>query len=210
VQRAVLGIIGTDVKNYIDQQKEAGKEVDLGTVSGIYVDKVVEDGAAEEAGIEAGDVITALDGKEVKNMATLQERITQKHPGDKVAISYLHSKKKVEKTVTLKNEQGNTKVVKKADLDILGANFRPITQQQKEQLDLNYGLEVMNVQKGRMQEAGINKGFIITKVNNASVKSVEDLQQAVTEASTSKQPVLFIEGIYPTGKKAYFAVALED
>jgi len=66
------------------------------------------------------------------------------------------------------------------------------------------------VQKGRMQEAGINKGFIITKVNNASVKSVEDLQQAVTEASTSKQPVLFIEGIYPTGKKAYFAVALED
>lgn len=210
VQRAMLGIMGTDVKNYVDAQKEEGKEVDLGTVSGIYVNKVSDDGAAAEAGLEEGDVITAIDGKEVKNMATLQEQLAQKRPGEKITITYLHDKKKQQKTVTLKNEQGNTKVIKKADLDVLGANFRPITQQQKEQLGLNYGLEVMKVDKGRLQEAGVSKGFIITRVNNESVKTVEDLQQAVNEASTSKQPVLFIEGMFPTGKKAYYAVALED
>ena len=41
-------------------------------------------------------------------------------------------------------------------------------------------------------------------------KSVEDLQQAVKEASTGKEPVLIIRGIFPTGKKAYFVVDLEN
>lgn len=210
VQRAMLGIMGTDVKSYIDQQKEDGKEVDLGTVSGIYVSEVNDDCAASEAGIVKGDVIVSVDGKEVKNMATLQEQLAQKHPGDKVTITYLHEKKRQQKTVTLKNEQGNTKVIKKADLDILGANFREITQKQKEQLGISYGLEVIKVNDGRMKSSGVTQGFIITRVNNSSVKTIEDLQSAVTEASTSKQPVLFIEGLYPTGKKAYFAVGLED
>ena len=37
-----------------------------------------------------------------------------------------------------------------------------------------------------------------------------DLQKAVKEASTSKDPVLYIQGIYPTGKKGYFAVPLQN
>lgn len=63
---------------------------------------------------------------------------------------------------------------------------------------------------GKLKEAGINKGFIIQKVNDFAVKSIEDLQQIVKEASTSKDPVLYIQGIYPTGKKAYFAVPLQE
>lgn len=72
VQRAVLGIEGADVNKYVDQQKENGKEIDLGTMEGIYVSKVSEDGAGFEAGIEEGDVITAVDGKKIKKMAELQ------------------------------------------------------------------------------------------------------------------------------------------
>ncbi|MDY5079705.1 MAG: deoxyribonuclease HsdR, partial [Prevotella sp.] len=48
------------------------------------------------------------------------------------------------------------------------------------------------------------------RVNDSAVKTIEDLQNAVKEASTSKDPVLYIQGVYPTGKKAYFAVPLED
>lgn len=66
VQRAVLGIEGADVNKYVDQQKENGKEIDLGTMEGIYVSKVSEDGAGFEAGIEEGDVITAVDGKRLR------------------------------------------------------------------------------------------------------------------------------------------------
>lgn len=210
VQRAVIGIQGSDVKNYVDAQKDQGKDIDLGTMEGIYVAKVTEESAAEEAGLKEGDVITAIDGKEVNKMADLQEYLAKKRPGDKVSISYLRDKKKSTKTVTLKNEQGNTQVVKKADLDVLGGNFRAITDNQKQQFNIGYGLEVLKVNAGKLKNAGITKGFIIQRVNDSTIKTIDDLQNVVKEASTSKDPVLYIQGIYPTGKKAYFAVPLED
>lgn len=210
VQRAVIGIQGQDVKNYVDAQKDQGKDVDLGTMEGIYVAKVLEESSAEEAGLKAGDVITAIDGKEMNKMADLQEYLAKKRPGDKVSVSYLRDKKKTSKTMTLKNEQGNTQVVKKADLDVLGGNFRAITDGQKKQLNIGYGLEVLKVNSGKFKDAGITKGFIIQRVNDSAVKTIEDLQNLVKEASTSRNPVLYIQGVYPTGKKAYFAVPLED
>ena len=210
VQRALIGIQGQDVKNYVDAKKDKGEDVDLGTMEGIYVAKVSEESAAEEAGMKEGDVITAIDGKPVGKMAELQEVLAKKRPGDKVTVTYLRDKKKATKTLTLKNEKGNTQVVKKADLDVLGGNFRAITNAQKEQLNIGYGLEVLKVNAGKLKNAGITKGFIIQRVNDSAVKTIEDLQNAVKEASTSKDPVLYIQGVYPTGKKAYFAVPLED
>ena len=210
VQRAVIGIQGQDVKNYVDAQKEQGKDIDLGTMEGIYVAKIVEESSAEEAGLKVGDVITAIDGKEMNKMADLQEYLAKKRPGDKVSVSYLRDKKKASKTLTLKNEQGNTQVVKKADLDVLGGNFRTVTDSQKKQLNISYGLEVLKVNSGKFKDAGITKGFIIQRVNDNAVRTIEDLQNLVKEASTSRNPVLYIQGVYPTGKKAYFAVPLED
>lgn len=210
VQRALIGIQGIDVKNYVDAQKDQGKEIDLGTMEGIYVAKVTEGGAAEEAGIKDGDVIVEANGQKVTKMAELQEAIAQKRPGEKITLSYLHNKKKHTATVTLKNEQGSTKVIKNMDLDVLDANFREVTEAQKQQLNINYGLEVMKVNNGKLKEVGIGKGFIIQRVNDQSIKTIEDLQKVVKEASTSKEPVLYIQGIYPTGKKAYFAVGLDN
>ena len=210
VQRAVIGIQGGDVKNFIDMQKEEGKEVDFGTMEGVYIDKVTDDGAAADAGLKKGDVIVAVDGQKVTRMAELQEIIAKKRPGDKVSLTYMRDKKKQTETITLKNEQGNTKVVKHADIDVLGANFREIGKEVKSQLNISYGLEVTKVNKGKMSEAGISRGFIIQRVNDESIKTIEDLQRVVKEASTSKEPVLYIQGIYPTGRKAYFAVPLEE
>ena len=210
VQRAVVGIQGSDVKNYVDGQKEQGKDIDLGTMEGIYVAKVTEESAAEEAGLKEGDVIIAIDGKEMNKMADMQEYLAKKRPGDKVTVTYLRDKKKTTKSLTLKNEQGNTQVVKKADLDVLGGNFRSVTDAQKQQLNIGYGLEVLKVNSGKLKNAGITKGFIIQRVNDNAVKTIDDLQNIVKDASTSKDPVLYIQGVYPTGKKAYFAVPLEE
>lgn len=210
VQRALLGIKGGNAHDYIDQQKAQGKEIDLGTNDGIYVDTVEEGTAAEEAGLQKGDVITSVDGKQVTKMSEMQEMLYNKRPGDKVTITFLHNKKKVTKTVTLKNAQGNTNVLKTADLDVLGGNFRSITEQQKKNLNLSYGLEVMKVDAGALKSAGINKGFIIQQVNDTPMKSITDLQDAVKAASTSKDPVLYIKGVWPTGKKDYFAVQLSE
>ena len=210
VQRAVLGIEGTDVNKYIDSQKEQGKEIDLGTMEGIYISKVSEDGAGQEAGLTEGDVITAVDGKKIKKMAELQEYLANKRPGDKVVITYLHKKSSKKATVTLKNNQGNTNVVKNMDLDVLGCNFREINDAEKKQLNISYGLCVTKVNNGAFKDAGINKGLIIQTVNEKAMKTIDDLQSAVKEASVSKEPVLYIKGIYPTGKKSYFAVPLQN
>ena len=210
VQRAVIGIQGQDVKNYVDAQKDKDKDVDLGTMEGIYVAKVTEGSAAEEAGLKTGDVIVAVDGKNVSKMAELQEILAQKRPGDKVSLTYLRDKKKSTKTVTLKNEQGNTKVVQKADLDVLGGNFREVTAETKRQLNISYGLEVTKISNGKLKDRGMIKGFVIQRVNDTPMKTIEDLQQVVKEASTSREPVLYIQGVYPTGKKGYFAIDLEN
>ena len=210
VQRAMIGISGSDVNAYVDAEKEKGNEVDLGTMEGIYIAEVVEDGAAEDAGLKKGDVITHIDGQKVTQFGELQGIMAQKRPGDKVTVTYLRNKKKQTATLTLKNQQGNTKVVKNADLDVLGGTFRAITDQQKEQLNIGYGLEVLKVNGGKLKDAGIPKGFIIQRANDQSIKSIDDLQKVVKEASTSKEPVLYIQGIYPTGKKGYFAVPLQN
>ena len=210
VQRAMIGIKGSDVNAYVDSEKEKGKEVDLGTMEGIYIAEVVDDGAAAEAGLKEGDVITHIDGQKIKSFGELQNVIAQKRPGDKITINYLRNKSKKTATLTLKNEQGNTKVVKNADIDVLGGQFRAITDQQKAQMNIGYGLEVLKVNGGKLKEAGMPKGFIIQRVNDESIKSIEDLQKAVKEASTAKDQVLYIQGVYPTGKKGYFAVPLEE
>ncbi len=210
VQRAMIGIQGSDVNTYVDSEKEKGNEVDLGTMEGIYIAKVVDDGAAADAGLKEGDVITHIDGQKVTQFGELQGILAQKRPGDKIELTYLRKKDKKTATLTLKNEKGNTKVVKDADLDVLGGQFRPITDSQKEQLNIGYGLQVLKVSGGKLKDAGVPQGFVIQRVNDQSVKTIEDLQKVVKDASKSKEPVLWIQGIYPTGKKGYFTVPLED
>jgi len=210
VQRAMIGIAGSDVNVYVDSEKEKGNEVDLGTMEGIYVAEITEGGAAEDAGMKKGDVITHIDGQKVTKFGELQGIMAQKRPGDKVTVTYLRNKEKQSATLTLKNQQGNTKVVKNADLDVLGGTYREITKEQKEQLNIGYGLEVVKVSGGKLKDAGLPKGFIIQRINDNSIKTIDDLQKVVKDASTSKEPVLYIQGIYPTGKKGYFAVPLSN
>ena len=210
VQRGLIGIQGQDARSYIDSQKEQGKEIDLGTNEGIFVAKVVEDGAAADAGIEEGDVITAVDGQKVTKMAELQEILATKRPGDKVTLSYLHKKSKKTTSVVLKNEQGNTKVVKDADLDVLGAVIREVNESEKADLDIKYGLKVTKVNSGKFRERGIPVGFVIQTVNEETMKTLSDLNEVVKAANKSKDPVLYIKGLYPSGKKEYFSVPLEE
>ncbi len=211
VQRALIGIVGGDLNNHIDVLKAQEKEVpDFGTVNGVYVDKVPDDGAAAAAGIKPGDVIVQIDNKPLTKMSELQEYVTSKRPGEKVVVTYLRDKAKKTVTITLKNAQGNTKVVKKADLDVLGANFRELTKEEKEQYDVTYGLMVTKVDNGPFKKRGVPSKFIILTVNDQPIKTIAQLQDIVKNASTSKNPVLYIKGLYPSGKVDFFAIPLED
>lgn len=210
VQRALLGITGTDVSNYIDSQKEKGKDVDLGTVSGIYVNEVTSDGAAEEGGIQSGDVIVTVDGRKVEKFGELQEAIVAHRPGDKIKVTYLRNKKQYTTTLTLRNAQGTTSQLESLDTDALGASLRPLSDTEKKELGLKYGIVVNNIRRGKMMDAGISKGIIIIQVNDVPIRSVEDFENAVKAANMSTDRVLWIRAKTQSGLNRSFTVELSE
>lgn len=111
VQRAILGIRGGDVAGYLDNEKARGKEVDLGTLTGVWIERVIDGGAADEAGLQRGDIITKADDRDVHKMSELQEIIARHRPGDKIVITYLRERKQYTVKVTLDSDQQNTKKV---------------------------------------------------------------------------------------------------
>lgn len=210
VQRAKLGIQYRDVSAYIDEQHNKDKEVDLGTVTGAYIEEVVADGAAEEAGLEKGDVIISIDGKEITKSGDLQEIIAVKQPGDKVNVTYLRNKKKHTAVITLLNEQGKASKLEIIDEEGLGASLRPLTEQEKKELALQYGLVVRTLTPGKMKQAGLEKDQIIQKVNGKEMRTIDDFNAAVKAANLSTDRVLEIRALTKSGIKKLYLVELED
>lgn len=210
VQRAILGVQGQDVDKYIDLEKAKGNTPELGTVKGVYVAKITDGSAAEEAGLEQGDVITKIDEKEVGKMSELQEQIAQHKPGDKVKITYLRNKKEKAVNVTLRNAQGTTKVMQEVDLDQMGVSMQPVSDEQKTSFNLSYGLEISAIRRGKMMEAGATKGTIILEVNDRKMQTVEDWVEVVKAANQSKDRVLWIKAIKPSGRKDSFVIELNE
>ena len=210
VQRALLGISGQDVSTYIDAEKEKGREPDLGTVNGIYVAEVSADGAAAAAGLQQGDVITAIDGKTIEKFGQLQELLVNHRPGDKVSVTYLRDKKKHTVQITLRNIQGTTTAVKTLDTESMGAALRPLNDQEKQQLNLPYGLMISAIRDGKFKEAGLTKGLIIMKVNEKEMRTTADFEEAVKAANLSPDRVLWIRAKTQSGMNRSFAVELAD
>lgn len=207
VQRALLGIKGGDINgNFSEEVKKKAEE--LGVIDGVLVAEVIEGGSAADAGIQVDDVITGIENKTIKSMAELQEALAQHRPGDEVKVSLIRDKKEKKITVILKNAQGNTKVVKNVDMDLLGAAFKELSSDVKRQLNLGYGLQVTGVEEGKMKEAGVRKGVILLKANNKPLRTVDDLEEVMKTASQSPEQVLFITAIYPSGKRVNYAVDL--
>lgn len=116
-------------------------------------------------------------------------------------------------TAELKNRQGTTSTLtSENDIDILGADFKEISAKMKDQFQLNYGMEVKSVSKGKFQQAGIKPGFVIVKINNQAIQSLDDIKEVVADAQNSgdKFKVLSIAGVYPNGKIAYYTINLAE
>ena len=215
VQRAMLGISGASLgdlmaDDVIDRKGTKLKEKleELGVVDGVWVREIVEGGSAAGADIQVDDVIVGIDSREIHKMADLHQILASHRPGDKIEVTLVRDKKKKTISMTLKNEQGTTKVVKNTDMNLLGAAFKNLSDEEKQELGLRYGIEVTGVKDGRMKDAGIRKGFIILKVNGKIIESVETFEQVMKAASKSLDQVLFISGVFPSGKRANYAVDL--
>lgn len=224
VQRAVLGvqIIGVgdimdqlSMPNVPDKYKEElkGMKENIKVSEGAYVAEFADRSVAKEAGIEVGDVIISVNGVKVKSANALQEQIGKYRPGDKVTVKV--NRKGTEKSfeVELKNAQGSTKVVTPSDgTELLGGAFKALTDKEKREYGVSYGIEVTGLTNGKLKDAGIKKGFIIMVVNNQRVKTPEDLEKIVDDIlhGRAEDQGLFIKGFYPNGRTKYYAIDLAE
>lgn len=201
VQRALLGVSITDVT------PEIQKKYNLATVKGVFVAQVVDGGAAKEAGIQEGDVIVSVDNEDVNTVPALQEKIGTKRPGESVKLNVIRDGKNQQFIVTLRNVRGTTGIVKlEENQKTLGAQLEPISDTDMQKLRIRNGLKITKLSDGKLKQSGIKEGFIIVKANRLPVSSASDFQQIVATASEG----LFISGIYPNGKVAYYAINLEE
>jgi len=199
VQRAVLGVEISEIT------QELAKEKKIDKLEGVYVGGIRENGAALDAGIKEGDVIMSVNNVPVNSPSELQEQISRYRPNDKVNVLIRRDNKDKMFSVTLRNMSGNTQIVKKGETtSVLGASFEEISQDDKRELGIKYGVRVVTLEPGKLLKSGVKEGFIITHVNNKPVSSVDELENFL---SKTKGGVLF-EGIYPDGMKAYYAIGM--
>jgi len=176
----------------------------LEEIKGVYVVEVIDKGAAADAGIEKGDVIVRVNNTDINSKSSLLETIGTQRPGDKVKVYVKRENNLKEFTVVLKNRSGNTDIVKKDNIEILGATFKVISKNNMEGLNISHGLKIVSLTNGSLKSAGIREGFIIMYIDKEPVKSVDDIKYILD----SKNGGTLIEGIYPNGQKAYYGVGL--
>lgn len=209
-QRAILGILSPNTEYLKEADPEKYKE--LRDIEGVKIDDFSDRSPAKAAGIAKGDVIKSINNVQIKNFNDLQNQIGRYRPGDKVKVVVDRSGKENTYTVELQNDQGNTDIKRTVNgMDVLGATFGEIKDARKQQLGISSGVEVTNVQNnGKFRKEGINKGFIILRINNAPVNSEADIARIVqsTISSASEDKAILIAGFYPNGKTQYIAIDL--
>lgn len=199
VQRAILGVTITDVT------AEIAKEYNISRIEGVLVTGLRQKSAAIEAGIEQGDVITAINAVRINSGSELQEQVSRYRPNDKVTVTIVRKNRERQLNVILRNPEGGTGVIQKEQtISILGATFGKVTDQEKERLGIKDGVKVVSVTSGKFRNAGIREGFIITQINNEPVKNSEELNDIIKKVEGG----IYIEGIYPEGLIAYYAIRL--
>lgn len=206
VQRAILGVRIANIDDKL------AKENDIKKLDGVFVAGIEDNSSAKDAGIREGDVITAINGVKVNSVAELQEQVAAYRPGNEISVTLDRKNKEQTLKVKLKNRSGNTNIVKGIDLAQLGAEFAPLSMQIKRRLNYNGGLMVQEVKKnGAFARAGIEKGFIVLKINNKTVSSIEDVQDIYNEAANNEDTdkVLFVTGIDKSSIIRHYAVNLK-
>lgn len=191
VQRGFLGVMIRDVN------ADLAKQEDLDVTEGVYVDSLMENSAAEDAGLKEGDVIFEIDGNKVATSPELQQIVALHKPGDNVIISVDRGGKRKDIEVTLKNREGNTEIVKKDKVDLLntlGVELETISSKEAKKLDIDGGVKVAKLFAGKIRkQTNMKEGFVITKVDGNKVTSVDDIINLLKD----KKGGVLIEGRYP-------------
>ena len=198
VQRGVLGVMIRSVDGNLAREKE------LEVNSGAYVDSLMTQSAAAEAGIMKGDVILSVDGQPIKASPELQEMIARHRPGETVVIKVDRKGKEKEFNVVLNNRHGNTEQVSREEagpLAKLGATLETLDSKTAKKLEISGGVLVKDLEQGILRRnTQMREGFIITKVDGKEVNTLEEF----TKVLSGKKGGVLLEGIYEDIPGTYY------
>ena len=204
VSRGYIGV-------QIDEVDEVlAKGLGLPKVQGVLVQGLVDDGAAKAAGIQSGDVILEVDGKEVNSPSELQHRIVFYRAGDKVNVTLWRDGKKINKTVTLKTQAGEDVAVDKGKskkdekeepksnepvkFDNLGFSVKPLTSEIKKDYNVENGVIVTDVKRfSAAADRGLFPNGVITEADRKDVKSTGDLKKIIDSKKEGEVVILNVK-----------------
>lgn len=192
VQRGYLGVIIRDMTGSL------AKSRNLKFTPGVYVDSLIRGGAAMEAGIKSGDIITQIDNVSIETSPQLQEMVAKHRPGEKLRVTFMRDGNEKQVNITLKGpETTSTPGVRKSEkamLDVLGIDVEEISAKEKTQYNVENGLKVTGIRQGKIREfTKMKEGFIITKIDNDAVRAKGDVDRILR----NKKGSIVIEGFYP-------------
>ncbi|PCJ00152.1 MAG: deoxyribonuclease HsdR [Flavobacteriales bacterium] len=197
VQRAFIGV---SIRNL---DAELAKGIGTENVNGVYINGTTKNGSAAKAGVKAGDIIKKVGNKSIKNVAELQEQLSQFRPGDKVIIALERDNKELELSIVLKNLNGDETIISSKSnktLKQLGVKLTETSNIELKQLNLDGGVKVEEIYNGKMRSVGVRKGFIITKINHKKVTSIDELIITIEKIKGG----ILIEGVYENGRKEFY------
>jgi Do/DeqQ family serine protease len=201
------GIIGVQIRTINAQFAE---EEGLSVLNGAYVVSTIANGAAADAGIKSGDVITSVAGRPVGTGNDLQGIVGTYRPGDKVKLEVMRGTEQMTFDVVLRDPEGRTEIARNESDDspapgaanLYGAKMEPISTADANKFQIEQGVRVSDVGNGKLKAAGIPSGFIVTKINKQRVAKPEDVARYVMASDGS----VLVEGYLPDGKPKFYAI----
>ena len=166
VKRGQLGVVIQDLT------PDLAEAFDLKGKQGVVVSEVQKGSAADDAGIEAGDVLIEMDGKPLKGAGQLRNQVGLKQIGDNVKVKLLRDGNTQE--ITVKIGAPSDKVVASEGLHrfLEGASLATSSDPA--------GVEVKGIEPGSAAEqSGLQEGDVIISANKKRVDGVDSLRKAV-------------------------------
>ena len=171
VRRGLLGILGQDVDSGL------ADAMNLDVSQGAFVSEVSPDSAADKGGIQAGDIITGINGRPVASFQELRAKVASKGAGTDVELSLLRKGKRKSVTVTLGDATQSVVAAKEIHPALEGATLINGKTQQGDD-----GVVISElVARAPASLIGLQDGDVIIGVNRKKIDNVVDLRNALEE-----------------------------